>query len=274
MRKDRYIPKNLKYPYPIDTAEHYLKIKMDRGFIFDENYPYIDNSKAFKRKQLFVRFLLNFIVFPLTRIKMGLKIIGKENLTKDLFNDGLILVSNHIHMWDYIAIMKALKPHHTNVLVWDKNVNDKDGNLVRLVGGIPIPKKLSGTKAYFKAINDLLNNKGILHIYAEGSMWEYYPYIRPFKSGFATIAMKNNKNVLPIGFSYRKPSWFRKYIMHQEASITLNIGQVIKIDGLNKEELINECHNKVCNLAFIDNNPYEAIYNNSKRIDGILDEDK
>ena len=274
MRQNRYIPKNLKYPYPIDTASHYLKITMDRGYIFDENYPYIDNSKAFKRKQFFTRFLLNTIVFPLTRFKMGLKIIGKKNLTKDVFNDGLITISNHIHMWDYIAIMKALKPHKPYVLVWDKNINNKSGNLVRLVGGIPIPHSLPATKAYFKAINQLLENKGILHIYAEGSMWEYYPYIRPFKSGCATIAMKSNKKILPIGFSFRKPSFFRKYILRAPAAVTLNIGKPIDITNKTRDEIIKECHKKVCELAFIDINPYTYLYDDSKRIDGILNENR
>ena len=37
-------PKTKKYPYTERTDEHYLKVKKDRGIVFDEKYPYIDNS--------------------------------------------------------------------------------------------------------------------------------------------------------------------------------------------------------------------------------------
>jgi len=270
MMKERYIPKNLNYPYPLDTASHYIKIKKDRGIIFDSNYPYVDKSKSFKRKQGWVYFLLRCLVFHLTGIKMGLKIKGKENL-KGL-DDGFVSVSNHIHFWDYIAYMKAINPRRSHVLVWDKNVNDKDGKLVRLVGGIPIPKD-KGYKEFLKDVEEFLKDKGILHIYAEGSMWEYYPYIRPFKSGFATLAKKSGKNILPMAFSYRKPSFIRKYILKQPAAVTLTIGKVIETKDLSKDEILRKTFKSICNLSGNDFNPYDYLYNDSKRIDGILNED-
>ena len=43
-------PKTDKYPYPEDTASHYAEVKMDRGIIFDKDYPYVDYSKGFAFK--------------------------------------------------------------------------------------------------------------------------------------------------------------------------------------------------------------------------------
>ena len=46
-----YDPKTDKYPYPEQTDQHYLKVKKNDGTVFDKDYPYVDNSKPFKRKQ-------------------------------------------------------------------------------------------------------------------------------------------------------------------------------------------------------------------------------
>ena len=75
-------PKPNRYPYPEDTDRHYLNVKKNNGLVFDVNYPYIDTSKKFRRNENFTRFLLKVIVFPLTRIRFGLKIEGRENLKK------------------------------------------------------------------------------------------------------------------------------------------------------------------------------------------------
>lgn len=269
-----YDPKTKRYPYPEDTSEHYLKIKKNNGMIFDKDYPYIETKKSFRFKRWIARFLLTTIVFPSTYFKVGLRIKGKKNLKKhkDVIKNGVISISNHIHMWDYICIMKAI-PKWPYTLVWAPNIRGENGALVRLVGGIPIPEKnLSGTVAFTRSVNGLLNNGGWLHIYAEGSMWEYYKPIRPFKSGAFSIAMINSKPIIPMAFSYRKPGIIFK-LFKIPARLTLNIGEPIFKDSSlpqsnQKDDFIIRCHNEVCRLAGIDpkENIYEPIYNNSKKI--------
>ncbi len=272
-----YDPKTDKYPYPEETDKHYLKIKMDRGIVFDTKYPYIDKSKSFLFRQKIVRILLNIIVFPLCRIRLGLKIEGRDNLKKhfDVLKNGVISVSNHVHMWDYISVMLAIRPFKSYLLSWAANVNDKDGPLVRLVGGIPIPESnMAATKKYMEVIENLLTkDNGWLHIYPEGSMWEYYAPVRPFKRGPAFIACECDKPILPLGFSYREPGWIRKKLFHQIATLTLKIGEPIYPNkDLNPRErekdMTVKCHDAVCILTGID--PKESIYqpefNRSKRI--------
>ena len=267
-----------KFPYPEDTASHYLKVKINRGISFNEDYPYVDYSKGFAFKRFWVRLLLTILVFPILNFfKTGLKIKGKGNLKKykSIIINGAITISNHIHMWDYICVMKAL--HRYNwpyLLAWDKNVNGESGPLVRMVGGIPIPLNYNAaTVAFYNAPNKVLEDKNLLHIYAEGSMWEYYVPIRPFKSGAASLAVKNNKPIIPMAFSYRKPSWIRAKIFKQLAALTLNIGEPIypnkDIEKTKQvEDLTIRAHEAICHLAGIDNNNiYSPIYNNSKKKD-------
>ena len=270
-----YNPHSTRYQYPEYTDQHYLEVLKDNGLVFDENYPYFDHSKGFRFKKWWVRVLLYTIVFPFAIPKMGLRVKGRNNLKKykDELKNGAITVSNHVHMWDYIAIMKALRPIKPHVLVWAPNVRGKDGPLVRLVGGVPIPdNNLNGKVACNKAVEQYLNDGGWLQIYAEGSMWECYPYIRPFKTGAASLACRFNKPILPIGFSFRKPSWLRRHLFNQEVAVTVTVGKPLFKDERLKEseqriDLTERAHYAVCLLADVNpkDNPYEAIFNNSKK---------
>ena len=275
-------PKTNKFPYPMETDKHYLEVHMDRGIVFDTEYPYIDGSKAFRFKQGLVRLLLYVLVFPLCRIRLGLKIEGRGNLKKHkaVLDSGVVSIANHVHMWDYIAVMRAIRPFRSRLLSWAPNINGENGTLIRMVGGIPIPENnIAATKTYLKAIRDLLQNEhGWLHLYPEGSMWEYYAPIRPFKRGAAHIACDSNKPILPLGFSYREPGWIRKKIFHQIALFTVHVGEPLFPDNtlnpkVREKDLTERCHDAVCKLAGIDpeKNLYAKVFDNSKRIDYYTD---
>lgn len=275
-------PKTDRFPYPENTDRHYLEVHKDRGIVFDTDYPYIDRSRAFRFKQELIRILLNILVFPLCRIRLGLKIEGRENLKihRDVLNNGTLSVANHVHMWDYLSIMRAIRPYRSNLLSWAPNINGENGTLIRMVGGIPIPdSNIAATKTYLKAVRNLLqNDHGWLHIYPEGSMWEYYAPVRPFKRGAAHIAVDTNKPILPLGFSYRKPGWIRKHIFRQIACFTLRIGEpLFPNPALNPKErekdLTIRCHDAVCRLVGIEpeDNLYPPLFNDSKRIDYYTD---
>ena len=75
-------PKTNHYPYPEDTDRHYLAVHKNRGIVFNTEYPYIDRSPLFRLKQGVVRFLLYILVWPITTIRLGLKIEGREILKK------------------------------------------------------------------------------------------------------------------------------------------------------------------------------------------------
>ncbi len=275
-------PKTNKYPYPVDTDQHYLKVKKNDGTVFDKNYPYIDTSRLFLFKQGVIRVLLRLIVFPATHIRLGLRIKGKENLKKykDVIDRGVVSCSNHIHMWDYLCIMNAIKPKRPYLLSWAPNMRGENKTLIRLTGGIPIPDdgNIRSTMAYLKAVEKLLKGGGWLHVYSEGSMWEYYAPIRPFKQGASFFSCEYNKPVLPLGFSYREPSWIRRKIFHQIATLTLTVGEPIYPDGNlqmkeQKLDLTVRSHEAVCRLAGIDpkENIYPPIYDRSKRVDYYTD---
>ena len=270
-------PKTNKYPYPESTDQHYIVLKKNNGTAFDADYPYLDTSRGFRFKKFLVRVCLNVLVYPVARIRLGLKIKGRKNLKKhrEELKNGALSCANHVHFWDYIAVMRALRPIHPNVLVWAPNVRGENAKLIRLTGGIPIPENdARATLAFSRAIRELLDSSGWLHIYAEGSMWEYYAPIRPFKSGIGYFACQFEKPIVPMAFSYRKPNWVRRKVFGQIACFTLSIGEPLFADPTlprkqREADLVKRCHEEVCHLAGIDpaKNLYPPIFEQTKRID-------
>ena len=270
-------PKTKKYPYPEYTDGHYLIVKNDNGLVFDKNYPYIDNSKSFKFKRFWFMIFYNLIVKHVARIRLGLKVKGRKNLKKhkDVIKNGIISCCNHVHLWDFIGITHGVRGYKPKYLVWDKNVRGALGGPIRLLGGIPLPiDDISAQIAHSRAVKNHINNGGWLHIYSEGSSWEYYKPIRPFKRGTASYAVMCNKPILPMAYTYRKPGFIRRKIFKQIALFTLNIGEPIYKDdtlpkGEQEADLTKRAHEAVCRLANINpkDNIYPPIYDKTKRVD-------
>ena len=270
-------PKTTKFPYTEYTDQHYLVVKKNNGLVFDSQYPYIDNSKSFKRKQWWFLLFYRIMIVPITYIKMGLKVKGKKNLKKykDVIKQGVISVCNHVHLYDYLAIRAAITPNKPDVLIWAPNIRGEYGGPMRLLGGIPIPENdVAATVAYMDSVQNYVNKGGWLHIYSEGSMWEYYAPIRPFKKGAAYFACLCNKPIIPLAYSYRKAGWLRSKLFKQPATFTLTIGEpIFPNNDLPKHEkeadLTKRSHEAVCMLAGIkpEENIYPPIFAKTKRID-------
>lgn len=270
-------PKTKKFPYPEYTDGHYLVVKNDNGLVFDKNYPFIDNSFGFRFKRFWFRIFYRLIVIPVASIRLGLRVKGRKNLRKykDVIKNGIVSCCNHVHMWDFIGLTHGVRFFKPKFLVWDKNIKGALGGTIRLLGGVPLPiDDISAQLAYTRAVKNHLNNGGWLHIYSEGSAWEYYKPIRPFKKGTASYAIMCNKPILPMAFTYRKPGFIRRFIFKQIALYTLNIGEPIyKNDNLSRNDqeidLTKRAHEAVCRLANInpEENIYPAIYDNSRRVD-------
>ncbi len=273
-------PQLNKFPYPERTDAHYLELKKNRGIVFDGDYPYIDESRIIRIKSALFRVLVLTVVALVVRVRMGLKVEGRTNLKKHkaTIDGGVVSCCNHVHMWDYLGILSALYPIKPRVLIWAANINGEWGKAMRLVGGVPIPEDSTrATRTYLRAVNRYLQEGGWLHIYAEGSMWEFYRPIRPFKSGVGYLACEQNKPVMPMAYTYRRPGFIRR-LFGQPACLTLHIGEPIFPDTTlprreRVEDLTKRSHAAVCRLAGIDpkENLYGAVFHDDKRVDYYTD---
>jgi 1-acyl-sn-glycerol-3-phosphate acyltransferase len=267
-----YVPQ-LGIVYPDKPDEHMYEIKEVHDVIIDENYPFLDKSFKFRfmRKLMYLGiFTLMFVLCPL---RLGLKIEGRHILRKHrkLFKNGVMTISNHVHRWDFILVVLAVRYHLMYYPVWKEQLKSPDHGFIRLAGGIPVPETISTIKFFNKAFDEIHAKKKWIHAYPESSRFDYFQPIRPFKKGVFTMAHRYNLPVLPLAFSYRKPRFpftltnvLRSLTGKQQIPmITIRIGEPILLDAtLGRKEAVQklrkDCHEAMVRLAGITNNLYPA----------------
>ena len=224
-----YYRHNLPYSYPEKCDEHMIHVKHLRDVNLDENYPYLQKSAWFKCQRGLLH-ACQYTVLPLVMwLRHGLRIHGREKLKqhKQLLKDGLITVSTHVFMWDYICIMVALRPRLGFFPAWKINLEGPNGPWIRMAGGIPIPTDhLRSMVKFKKAMEEVFETGEWMHFFPEGSMWFYYPDVRPLKKAVFKYAVNYDRPVLPITFTFRPRTGLWK-LLGRDPLVNLNIGDPI-----------------------------------------------
>lgn len=267
-----YYRHELDYKYPERSDAHMIDVRQVRDVKFDTNYPYLDKSFKFKLLRAIYWLLVTLIVFPITRLSHGLRIYGKKNLKlhKQALKDGAITVSNHVFYWDYLCVLKAIRPRLAYFPAWKDNLNGPCGKLIRLSGGIPIPTDDIHAMRKFKgALDEVLESGKWLHFFPEGSMWFFYPDIRPLKKAVFTYAVKFEKPIVPITMSFRARRGITR-IFTKTPCVDLHIGEPIFPDtNLPPKEAEEKIHEETYRVMQMMNgiNPGDPTYNTDQNID-------
>ena len=270
-----YYRHNLDYKYPEKCDEHMITVKHLRDTHFDENYQYFPKGLWHKIKRAALFVCLHLVAFHVCTIRYGLKIHGRKQFKKNkkYFKDGAITVANHVLMWDYLCILKAIRPHLQYHPGWKTNFEGPNGPLIRWVGGIPIPTDNIRAMAKFqKAIGEVLENKKWLHFFPEGSMWFYYPDIRPLKKAVFKYAVKYDRPVIPITFTFRPRKGIYK-LFGKNPLVDLHIGEPIFYDKtIPMKEAIDKLHQEVYHTMQVmcGINPGDPTYNVDQTIENYV----
>ena len=268
----RYYRHELNIIYPERSDEHMITVKHLRDTNFDENYPYYNKSFWAKLSRGVLSVLLYVVGYLAATIRYGLKIHNRKVLkeNKELLKDGAITICNHVLMWDYLCILKAIRPRLQYHAAWKINFEGSNAFFIRWVGGMPIPTdNIRAMVKWQKAVDQVLEDKQWLHFFPEGSMWYYYPDIRPFKPAVFKFAVKHNKPVVPMAITFRPRKGIWK-LFGKKPFADLWIGDPILPDTtLDRNEAIDKMHKEayhiVQGLAGI--NPGDKTYNTNQNIE-------
>lgn len=227
-----YYRHNLDYQYPEACDAHMIEVKHVRDVCFDETYPYLPRNFGYKVLRSIYWLGLNTIIFPLLRLTHGLRIYGRKNLKahKDVLKNGAVTVSNHVFFWDYLCILKAMRPRLAYFPAWKTNFEGSGGPWIRVSGGIPVPTgSLHAMVKFNRAMEDVIREGKWLHFFPEGSMWLYYPDVRPLKKSVFHYAIKYDKPVIPITLSFRPRKGITK-LFTKKPMVDLHVGEPIFAD--------------------------------------------
>ncbi|MBR2025050.1 MAG: 1-acyl-sn-glycerol-3-phosphate acyltransferase [Clostridia bacterium] len=246
-----YYRHNLKYDYPEKCDEHMITVKHLRDTHFDENYEYLEKGfwRAIKKAAFWL--LAGSIGFLLCKIRHGVKVVGKEKIrkNKELFKNGAITIANHVFTWDFLGVSMAIFPRLTVFPAWKTNFEGLNAGLIRWAGGMPIPTdSVLAMKKFNKGLKEVLESKRWLHFFPEGSMWWYYPDMRPFKKTVFRLSVQYNRPIIPLSYSFRPRKGLAK-LFGKNPLATLTIGDPILPDTtLPKHEAVEKIHKEAYHI--------------------------
>ena len=267
-----YYRHNLDFTYPDRSDDHMLKLKRTRELELDENYDYMPKGFLFRIKRALVAVLLHLIVFPLMHLTHGLVIYGRKNFKrhKKEFKNGAITISNHVFMWDYLCVLKAIRPHISYFPAWKPNFESGFQSYMRILGGMPIPEEgIHSMTAFKRNLDEVVESGRWLHVFPEGSLWYFYPDIRPLKPAVFRYAVKYSKPLIPITMSFRPRRGFRK-IFGKGPFVDLHIGEPLYADqSLPAREAADELRKRAYKIMQEMNGilPGDPTYNEDQNID-------
>ena len=227
-----YYKHNLNYKYPERCDEHMIEVKNLRETAFDVNYPYLRKDFAFKCLRSVYWLGLQTVGFLLVKVTHGLRIYGRENLKpyKEALKGGAITVANHVFYFDLICVLAAIRPHLLYFPAWKENLNGSNRLWIRMSGGIPIPTdSIRSMICFKKAMQEVFESNKWMHFYPEGSMWLFYPDLRPFKPAVFKYAVKYDRPIIPIAMSFRPRKGLTK-LFTKKPQVDLHVGTPLFAD--------------------------------------------
>ena len=232
---------------------------------FDGTYTYLDKSLKFKLLHAFVYFVVWFLAFPLNRIRFVVKIEGREKIRRNrkLFAGGVMTVCNHVHRWDMVCVLQAMRYRKAWIPMYAQPFNGKDGFKMKYVGGVAIPENFSGLKLFDQAMDELHEAKQWIHIFPESCSWYHYAPLRPFKIGAFNMAYKYALPVLPMVITFRPRTGWRKLFGKGDPLLTIHVGDPIvpNLQASRKEEaarIRDLAHKTMLDMAGIVSNPWPS----------------
>jgi glycosyltransferase involved in cell wall biosynthesis/1-acyl-sn-glycerol-3-phosphate acyltransferase len=260
---NRYIEES-KY-YKIEYTIQKM-IEMFKKAIFDKKTE-LEAAKTRRGKRMrkkikygiiynfFSYFMFYVIALPvlsiINKLFFGLQIKGKRNIRSIIRKHlGAVTIINHVHNLDSeIATFATLpkKPIYTSL---PSNFNlPIAGNLVNILGAVPIPVTPSENRVFFYELERKLRAGKFVHFFPEGELIPYDMKLRPFRRGAFNLAVKANVPVIPMMIVYRE-----RKAKNKKPKFTVIVGKPIYPD--NKlfyaemcEKLQTECHTAMEELS-------------------------
>ncbi len=236
-----------------------------KDITFDDSWTYLDKSLKFKIVNALTYFATWVVAFPLNRLRFGLRIEGRQKIRRNRkrIAAGVITLCNHVHRWDMISVMQAMRFRKAWIPMYSEPFKGKDGFIMKAVGGIAIPESYSGLRKFNEAFDELHARGAWIHIFPESCSWKFYAPLRPFKIGAFNMACKYHLPVLPMIITFRPRTGWRKFFGHGEPLITLHVGDMIDPDpsAIRRDEaarLRDLAHKSMLDMAGIVSNPWPS----------------
>ena len=247
--------------------------KLLTDIVIDKDYNYRLGGITWQILSVLLKGFASIVMPVYLMFKHGLIIKGRRNLRG--LKTGAVSIANHVLNVDSAMVFRALSPK--TVLFHGQEDSFRIPfirHVVKLLGGMPIPKSIVAKQNYMKATDEFIAEGKIIQIFPEASEWPYYTKIRPFKTGAFHFAVRNNVPIIPICINFRQPVGLEKFLPNRDNLVTLHIGKLLYPNqDLPAKEAVEELKNRShYNLTRM--NKYFKAINTQAQIQEEADEEE
>ncbi|MGN0625897.1 MAG: lysophospholipid acyltransferase family protein [Oscillospiraceae bacterium] len=171
----------------------------------DQTFSYLRQGFLWRTLSRLLAGLALLILWPVHHIWFGMHFNGRENL-RAAGKGGAVVICNHVHWLDCTAVARMIYPHRAYYVTLQSNLElPVIRRLVRLFGGIPIPRQPRLLPGFKESIHKALRNGDYIVIYPEGELNPYCQKLRPFQNSAFSFAADTAVPILPLCITYRAP---------------------------------------------------------------------
>ena len=138
---------------------------------------------------------------------------------------GYFLYGNHTQAFPNATYPSLLAfPHRAYVVANPDAVSIPHiRNIVQMLGALPVPDNLAGQRAFIRAMEERLGQKGVIVIYPEAHIWPYYTGVRPFPDASFAYPVHCGRPVVACAVTYRR----RRLLRFLPPALTLTLSDPI-----------------------------------------------
>jgi len=164
------------------------------------------------------------LLFLWTRVIMGVRSEGRARLRRA---GGVLTVCNHVHPLDSALVALAMFPHRLVFTSAPINLQNRwYGRLVRLLGGVAVPRTPAELPLFFSELRLFLAKGRIVHFFPEGELKPYDTSLRDFKRGAFHLAAEARVPVVPLSIRFTPPTGVGK-LFRRKPTMVIVIGEPI-----------------------------------------------
>jgi len=172
----------------------------------EADFKYIHRHFLWAIASFLIYYLVAIPVLFLTcKFALGVKIVNRKAIRK-VRNKGYFIYGNHTQIMDaFISQVLITRPKKTFIVANPDAVSIPGIRaLVMMLGCLPLPSTITGTRKFVEAIKYHIEKKHAISIFPEAHIWPYATIIRPFTSASFRYPAQLQAPVVPIVTTYQK----------------------------------------------------------------------
>ncbi|MFA5481343.1 MAG: lysophospholipid acyltransferase family protein [Bacilli bacterium] len=171
----------------------------------DENFVYVHRNIFWQIASFFVYYFFALpILFITCKLALGVKVINRRAIKK-VKNSGYFIYGNHTQIMDAFITQVLITRLRKTFIIADPDAVSIPGirALVMMLGCLPLPSTVGGTRKFLEAIKYHIEKKKAILIFPEAHIWPYATLIRPFSSSSFRYPATLGAPVVPIVTTYQ-----------------------------------------------------------------------